>query len=197
MNVYTLPQLLCTQRTVYNILCLVHTHLLPPPPCTHAGNIARQEMMKSKLPNSVLRRIWALSDIDKDGQLDRDEFAVAMFLIDHKLSGNDIPETLPERLIPPSKRMDFRRDHYHSGGGDYGGQEPSASENSSGGDSYRREDPVSSYQGAGNAFIAIMIIIMCCTYTYCSLRAFIVFGFSESKRPQLDAVYTTPFSMSS
>lgn len=60
-------------------------------------------MMKSKLPNSVLRRVWNLSDIDQDGMLDRDEFAVSMFLIDHKLSGNDIPDVLPDRLIPPSK----------------------------------------------------------------------------------------------
>lgn len=73
-------------------------------------------MMKSKLPNSVLRRIWALSDIDQDGQLDRDEFALAMFLLDHKLAGNDLPETLPEKLVPPSKRMQFRSQHYGRGG---------------------------------------------------------------------------------
>ena len=60
--------------------------------------------MKSRLPNSVLRRIWAMSDIDGDGMLDRDEFAVAMFLIDHKLDDNDLPETLPERVVPPNKR---------------------------------------------------------------------------------------------
>lgn len=66
-------------------------------------------MMRSKLPNSVLRRIWALADIDQDGMLDRDEFAVAMFLIDHKLDGNDIPDSLPPRLIPPSKKSLFRR----------------------------------------------------------------------------------------
>ena len=61
-------------------------------------------MMKSRLPSSVLRRIWALSDIDQDGMLDRDEFAVAMFLIDHKLAGNDLPDTLPESVVPPAKR---------------------------------------------------------------------------------------------
>ena len=66
-------------------------------------------MMKSKLPNSILRRVWTLSDIDGDGMLDRDEFAVAMFLIDHKLAGNDIPETLPDRVIPPSKRSHSSR----------------------------------------------------------------------------------------
>ena len=83
-------------------------------------------MMRSKLPNSVLRRVWNLADIDGDGMLDRDEFAVAMFLIDHKIGGNDIPGSLPERLIPPSKmrlftaRSDERRgrpsDDYNGGG---------------------------------------------------------------------------------
>ncbi len=67
-------------------------------PVHPSGDVARQELMKSKLPNSVLRRIWALADIDEDGMLDRDEFAVAMFLIDHKLAGNDLPETLPDQV---------------------------------------------------------------------------------------------------
>ena len=73
--------------------------------------------MRSKLPNSVLRRIWALSDIDNDGQLDKDEFALAMFLLDHKLAGNDIPDVLPEKLVPPSKRMLFKSQHFGGGGG--------------------------------------------------------------------------------
>ena len=69
-----------------------------------SGTAAREEMIKSKLPNTVLKRIWNLADIDKDGMLDGDEFAVCMFLIDHKISGYDIPEVLPSHLIPPSKR---------------------------------------------------------------------------------------------
>ena len=72
--------------------------------------------MKSRLPSSVLRRIWALSDIDQDGQLDRDEFAVAMFLIDHKLAGNDLPDKLPDRVIPPSKRSFLRSSLGYLGG---------------------------------------------------------------------------------
>ena len=32
--------------------------------------------MNSKLPVDLLGRIWEMSDIDKDGFLDRDEFAV-------------------------------------------------------------------------------------------------------------------------
>lgn len=61
-------------------------------------------MVKSKLPNSVLGKIWKLSDIDKDGFLDMDEFALAMHLIQVKLEGHDLPIDLPDHLIPPSKR---------------------------------------------------------------------------------------------
>lgn len=65
---------------------------------------AKSEMVKSKLPNSVLGKIWKLSDIGKDGLLDADEFALAMHLINVKLDGHDLPSELPDHLIPPSKR---------------------------------------------------------------------------------------------
>jgi len=65
---------------------------------------AKSEMVKSKLPNSVLGKIWKLSDIDKDGLLDADEFALAMHLINVKLDGHDLPPELPDHLLPPSKR---------------------------------------------------------------------------------------------
>lgn len=61
-------------------------------------------MVKSKLPNSVLSKIWKLSDVDKDGKLDSDEFALAMHLISIKVDGNDLPPELPDHLLPPSKR---------------------------------------------------------------------------------------------
>ncbi|CAF5185370.1 unnamed protein product, partial [Rotaria magnacalcarata] len=44
------------------------------------GASAKQEMIKSKLPNNVLGRIWKLSDIDKDGMLDIDEWALSQHL---------------------------------------------------------------------------------------------------------------------
>lgn len=69
-----------------------------------SGASAKIEMVKSKLPNSVLGKIWKLADIDKDGSLDKDEFALAMHLINVKLEGNDLPNELPEHLFPPSKR---------------------------------------------------------------------------------------------
>ncbi|KAL7677799.1 hypothetical protein ACOME3_004033 [Neoechinorhynchus agilis] len=68
------------------------------------GASAKQEMLKSKLPNSVLGRIWKLGDIDRDGMLDADEWALVGYLIKIKLDGNELPSSLPEHLIPPSKK---------------------------------------------------------------------------------------------
>ncbi|XP_076357366.1 EH domain-containing protein 3-like [Tachypleus tridentatus] len=68
-----------------------------------SGASAKAHMVNSKLPNSVLGKIWKLSDLDKDGMLDSDEFALAMHLINVKLEGHDIPTELPKHLIPPGK----------------------------------------------------------------------------------------------
>ncbi len=69
------------------------------------GALAKREMVKSRLPKNVLARIWALADVDKDGQLDEDEFALAMYLIDVKVKDDDdLPGELPLHLCPPTKR---------------------------------------------------------------------------------------------
>ena len=70
------------------------------------GAVAKAEMVKSRLPNSALGKIWKLADVDKDGMLDAEEFALAMHLINIKLEGNDIPANFDDHphLIPPSKR---------------------------------------------------------------------------------------------
>ncbi|KAF9147331.1 hypothetical protein BG015_011044 [Linnemannia schmuckeri] len=61
--------------------------------------------MNSRLPESVLAEIWDLSDITKTGSLSKDEFAVAMLLINRKNASNaPIPKTLPMSLVPPSLR---------------------------------------------------------------------------------------------
>lgn len=69
-----------------------------------SGMAAKSEMVKSKLPNSVLSKVWKLADVDKDGMLDEEEFALAMHLINIKIEGNDLPSDLPAHLIPPSQR---------------------------------------------------------------------------------------------
>uniref|UniRef100_A0A1Q3FC63 Putative endocytosis/signaling protein ehd1 n=1 Tax=Culex tarsalis TaxID=7177 RepID=A0A1Q3FC63_CULTA len=69
-----------------------------------SGAAAKSELIKSKLPNNVLSKIWKLSDYDQDGFLDVEEFALAMHLITVKMDGNELPITLPAHLVPPSKR---------------------------------------------------------------------------------------------
>jgi len=61
-------------------------------------------MVKSRLPNPVLAKVWRLADCDQDGLLDADEFALAMHLIHVKLDGFDLPDNLPDHLVPPSKK---------------------------------------------------------------------------------------------
>ncbi|AWO98640.1 putative glioma tumor suppressor candidate region 1 protein isoform 2 [Scophthalmus maximus] len=69
-----------------------------------SGHKAKDWMVSSRLPNSVLGRIWKLSDVDRDGMLDDEEFALASHLIEVKLEGHGLPPELPSRLVPPSKR---------------------------------------------------------------------------------------------
>jgi len=71
------------------------------------GRSAKEEMLKSNLPNKVLGKIWKLADTDSDGMLDNEEFALAMHLIKVKTDGSELPEDLPKHLIPPSKRSGY------------------------------------------------------------------------------------------
>ncbi|KAH9857811.1 hypothetical protein C2E23DRAFT_720331 [Lenzites betulinus] len=68
------------------------------------GDVAVPFMLQSKLPEDVLAQIWDLSDLNNDGRLTRDGFAVAMHLIQGKLAGKDVPSSLPLSLVPPSMR---------------------------------------------------------------------------------------------
>uniref|UniRef100_A0A8C7G7R8 Epidermal growth factor receptor pathway substrate 15 like 1 n=1 Tax=Oncorhynchus kisutch TaxID=8019 RepID=A0A8C7G7R8_ONCKI len=69
-----------------------------------SGDKVKPVLTNSKLPLDVLGKVWDLSDIDKDGHLDRDEFAVAMHLVYRALEKEPVPSVLPSSLIPPNKR---------------------------------------------------------------------------------------------
>uniref|UniRef100_A0A8C8BRW0 Epidermal growth factor receptor pathway substrate 15 n=1 Tax=Oncorhynchus tshawytscha TaxID=74940 RepID=A0A8C8BRW0_ONCTS len=69
-----------------------------------SGEKVKPVLLNSKLPVDVLGRVWELSDLDRDGMLDRDEFAVVMYLVYRALEGEPIPMSLPTTLVPPSKR---------------------------------------------------------------------------------------------
>eukprot|EP01132_Coremiostelium_polycephalum_P002776 gene2776-3450_t len=69
-----------------------------------SGQAAKPPLQSSGLPTLELAKIWRLSDIDRDGKLDLDEFCLAMHLINTKIKGFAVPDQLPNTLIPHSKR---------------------------------------------------------------------------------------------
>ncbi|KAH7117959.1 hypothetical protein B0J11DRAFT_537129 [Dendryphion nanum] len=72
------------------------------------GEQAVQFFSDSGLPEDVLAGIWDLADINSEGQLSRDEFAVAMYLIRQQRTGVPLPQVLPQNLVPPSMRNQAR-----------------------------------------------------------------------------------------
>ncbi|XP_019392851.1 PREDICTED: intersectin-2 isoform X1 [Crocodylus porosus] len=65
------------------------------------GEQARTFFLQSGLPASVLAEIWALSDLNKDGKMDQQEFSIAMKLIKLKLQGQHLPMVLPPIMKQP------------------------------------------------------------------------------------------------
>ncbi|GAB7349676.1 hypothetical protein MBLNU459_g0348t1 [Dothideomycetes sp. NU459] len=63
-----------------------------------SGDKAKDLLLRSKLPGDALSQIWMLSDTTKSGQLLFPEFALAMYLCNLKLTGKDLPTSLPERV---------------------------------------------------------------------------------------------------
>ena len=55
-----------------------------------------------------------LADLNNDGRLTRDGFAVAMHLIQGKLAGKEVPTRLPPTLVPPSMPWLTLRSNMHT-----------------------------------------------------------------------------------
>jgi len=75
----------------------------------HRGYITGEQaagfFSNSKLPEDDLAQIWDLVDINSEGQLNNEQFAVAMHLIRQQLSKKGpLPSSLPPNLVPPSIR---------------------------------------------------------------------------------------------
>ena len=74
------------------------------------GEEAVSLFSSSRLPEDTLAQIWDLADINSEGQLSPDEFAVAMYLIRQQKTNPTfpLPSSLPSKLIPPSMRNKVR-----------------------------------------------------------------------------------------
>lgn len=70
------------------------------------GQQAGEVLSQSGLPENKLADIWDRADIDQDGQLDFEEFCVAMRLIFDIMNGVyvEVPHILPDFLVPGSKQ---------------------------------------------------------------------------------------------
>ncbi|NXP78829.1 REPS2 protein, partial [Ramphastos sulfuratus] len=65
-----------------------------------SGSVAKNFFTKSKLPIPELSHIWELSDVDCDGALTLPEFCAAFHLVVARKNGYQLPETLPDTLLP-------------------------------------------------------------------------------------------------
>uniref|UniRef100_A0A8C9YM65 Epidermal growth factor receptor pathway substrate 15 n=1 Tax=Sander lucioperca TaxID=283035 RepID=A0A8C9YM65_SANLU len=75
-----------------------------------SGPEVRDIFLKTGLPSATLARIWELCDIGDIGKLTREQFALALHLINQRLTkGLEPPQSLSPEMIPPSDRQNIKQ----------------------------------------------------------------------------------------
>jgi len=69
-----------------------------------SGVKAKKVLTDTGIPKDELRKIWTLCDTEKNGSLDDEEFALAMWFVEQVKKGKQLPKVLTEAMMPPSKR---------------------------------------------------------------------------------------------
>uniref|UniRef100_A0A8C4QS43 Epidermal growth factor receptor pathway substrate 15 like 1 n=1 Tax=Eptatretus burgeri TaxID=7764 RepID=A0A8C4QS43_EPTBU len=70
-----------------------------------SGMESRNIFLLSGLPQQILAHVWSLADTRQQGMLNSEQFALAMYLIQQKVTlGIDPPVSLTPEMIPPSER---------------------------------------------------------------------------------------------
>ncbi|XP_043585205.1 epidermal growth factor receptor substrate 15-like 1 isoform X2 [Bombus pyrosoma] len=69
-----------------------------------SGIEIKDVFLQSGLPQTILAHIWSLCDTCQSGKLNKEQFALAMWLIKQKLRGVEPPTALSPDMIPPSMR---------------------------------------------------------------------------------------------
>jgi len=74
------------------------------------GAKAAAVLRRSGLPNATLYQVWSLVDVHTAGEVDREWFALAMFMTARAKRGQPLPRTdepLPMEMVPPSQRAAY------------------------------------------------------------------------------------------
>ncbi|ANB15411.1 Ede1p [Sugiyamaella lignohabitans] len=84
----------------------------------NTGRIGADEVVPflkmSKLSEDTLAQVWDLADIQNTGVFSKTEFAVAMYLVQQKLAGRELPSTLPPSVLASLTPGGSRQSSYAS-----------------------------------------------------------------------------------
>jgi len=69
-----------------------------------SGLEIKDVFLQSRLPQPILAHIWGLCDMGQTGKLTVEQFSLAMWLIQQKVQGRELPSALAPEMIPPSLR---------------------------------------------------------------------------------------------